>query len=103
MSVVTLTDSNFQSEIGNGAMIVDFWADWCMPCKMFSPTFHEAAEEIKDIRFGTLNVDEAPTVAQQYQIMNIPTVAIFRDGEMVAKNIGVLNKELLRRFIQENM
>jgi thioredoxin 1 len=103
MSEVMLTDGNFQKEILDfkGTAIVDFYADWCNPCKMMAPIFEEAAKEAGDrAKFGKLNVDEARETAMKYGVMSIPTIIVFKDGEVVNQIAGVQSKEALLEFIK---
>lgn len=99
MSEVEFTDSNFSALVlseKNKPVLVDFWAEWCGPCKIQGPIVQEVAKEIGDkAKIGTLEVDLNPVTAQQYQILSIPTVAIFKNGERVWTAIGVQQKETL--------
>lgn len=104
MAVVELTDKNFESEIKNhkGLAIVDFWAEWCGPCRMMGPIFEEAAGEgSKDAKFGSLNVDKAAKTASEFNIMTIPTIIIFKDGEKKEQLAGVQDKATLLAKINE--
>lgn len=104
MSEVILNDSNFQKEVldHKGTAIVDFYADWCGPCKMMAPIFEDAAKEAGDkAKFGKLNVDEARETAMKYGVMSIPTVIVFKDGEAVNQVAGVQDKASLIKLITE--
>lgn len=85
-----------------GCYVVDFWASWCGPCKMLAPVFEELAEEITDVTFCKVNVDEEAEVALKLRIASIPTVLFVRNGEVTAKAVGYMPKEELADFIQEN-
>lgn len=103
MSEVILNDDNFKSEVleYKGTVIVDFYADWCGPCKMMAPIFEEAAKEAGDkAKFGKLNVDEARETAMQYGVMSIPTIIAFRGGEVVNQVAGVQDKSSLLDMIK---
>jgi thioredoxin 1 len=88
-----LTDSNFKDEISSGLVLVDFWAPWCGPCRMLSPIIEEVAKEVEGVKVAKMNVDENPTTAQAFQIMSIPSVMLFKDGEVVETLIGLRPKE----------
>lgn len=96
-----ITKSNFKEEIlkAKGLAVVDFWASWCMPCKMLSPIVDELAEEFPDVKFGKINVDEESALAAEYGIVSIPTLLFFRDGEVVNKSVGYRAKEDLAEII----
>ena len=96
MSVLKLTDENFESEVlkSNKPCIVDFYADWCGPCKMMSPIIEEIAEELGEkVKVGKVNSDENMELAQKYGIMSIPTIMIIKNGEVTKTFVGVTAKE----------
>lgn len=95
-----LTDSNFKDEISEGLVLVDFWAPWCGPCRMLAPIIEEVAKEVEDVKIGKLNVDEQQSTAQQFQVMSIPTVILFKDGEPVETIVGLRNKEAYTEVIE---
>lgn len=90
-----LNNHNFQNEIieNTGLALVDFYADWCGPCKMLSPIIDEIAEERTDITVGKVNVDENNSLAAKYNVMSIPTMIIFKNGKEQARVVGVRPKE----------
>ncbi len=95
---ITLTDENFETEVLKSEVpcLVDFWAPWCGPCRMVGPVIEEIAEEYKGkIKVGKLNVDQAPETALKYGIMSIPTIALFKEGNVAGKTVGALPKENL--------
>ncbi|MDL2211638.1 thioredoxin, partial [Erysipelotrichaceae bacterium OttesenSCG-928-M19] len=94
MSVIQLNDNNFNEEIAHGITMVDFYADWCGPCKMFSPVIEEFSQD-STIKVGKLNVDQAQQTAMKYNVMSIPTVIIFKDGQPVKTQVGFVPKEQL--------
>ena len=101
MSIVTATSDNFQQEVlGADLAVVDFWASWCGPCKMFGPIFEDVAKQVEGVVFAKLNVDEAQDLASQYKVMSIPTVIVFKNGQAVRKSVGVLSAAELKELIQ---
>lgn len=104
MSDLMLTDANFEAEVLKSELpvLVDFWAVWCGPCKMQDPILEEAAKELDGrIKIGKVNVDENPNTASKYGIMSIPTLMIFKNGEVVKQFIGVQSKETLLSEFQK--
>ena len=100
--VITITQDNFEKEVLNakGKVLIDFWADWCGPCKMLSPLVDEIAEEMGDqIKVGKVNVDEVPSIARKYGIMSIPTLILFENGEKVNQSVGFINKQQIAAFV----
>jgi thioredoxin 1 len=101
---VTLTDTTFDEEIGAAdvPVLVDFWAEWCGPCKMIAPILDEIAGEHEGkLRIGKLNVDDNPKVAQRFEVMAIPTLILFKDGEPQRRLIGAKGKGQLLQELQE--
>ncbi len=95
MAVIEITADNFEKEVLNAScpVLLDFWASWCMPCRMLSPVVDEIAEEYSDsIKVGKVNVDEQSGLAQQFGIMSIPTLVVFQNGQNVAVKVGVQSK-----------
>ena len=93
--IATLTDSTFDEEIGaaEGPILVDFWAEWCGPCKMIAPILEEiAAEQDGKLRIAKLNIDDNPDVARRFDVMSIPTLILFQDGKPAKKLIGAKGK-----------
>ena len=100
---IEITTDNFEEVVLNNdkPVLVDFWASWCGPCKMLAPVVEEFADEQDDVVVGKINVDEHPLLASKYGIMTIPTLMLFKDGEMVNKSIGVIPKDALVKFATE--
>lgn len=101
MSVKHISESQFQSEVmeDKGRVLVDFYADWCGPCKMLSPILEEVGDEIDNLKIVKVNVDESQALAQQYGVMSIPTVYLFDGGMKAGKFVGVKSKEDVMDFI----
>jgi thioredoxin 1 len=94
-TVTTLSDTTFDEEIGaaDGPVLVDFWAEWCGPCKMVAPILDEIADEHEGkIRIAKLNVDDNPEIARRFSVMSIPTLIVFHDGEETVRIIGAKGK-----------
>jgi len=92
-----LNTDNFANTIASGVCLVDFWADWCGPCRMLAPTIDEIAKENMDISVGKLNVDEHPELAGKFNVMSIPTLLFFKDGQMKDQSVGVVSKNVIQR------
>ena len=100
--MVKIVNSNeFNEEIKDGVVYVDFFSTWCGPCRMLSPIIDEISDIIKDVKFIKVDVDASNDVAQTYGIMSIPTLIIFKDGKIINKQIGLLSKSDLIEFINK--
>ncbi|HHT92518.1 MAG TPA: thioredoxin [Clostridia bacterium] len=102
MSVITLTKDNFEDEVLNSdvPVLVDFWASWCGPCRMISPIIEEIAAEENGIKVGKVNVDDEPELASTYNIMSIPTIMVFKNGEVVNVAVGARPKSALLSLVK---
>lgn len=99
MAIVHATDATFKQEIEKGAVLVDFWAPWCGPCKMIGPILEELDQEIAaQVKIIKIDVDENPETAAQFGVMSIPTLIMFKDGKEVDKAVGFKPKEELKKF-----
>lgn len=99
----TFTDDNFAQEVlqSDKPVLVDFWAEWCTPCKAVSPIVSELAEEMKDhLKVGKLNVDENPKSSQAYQIMSIPALKIFKGGKIIGEIVGAAPKATIEEKVK---
>jgi thioredoxin 1 len=102
--ISTLTDATFDEEIGAAteAIVVDFWAEWCGPCKMISPILEEiASEHAGKVKVAKLNVDDNPNVTRRFEVMSIPTLIVFQDGQPVRRMIGAKGKGQLLQELSE--
>lgn len=101
-SILHLNDSNFDNELKKSKfMIVDFWAEWCGPCQMFSSIFQDFANDNKEIICAKVNVDEATDTASKFGIMSIPAILIFKNGKLVKQQVGAIPKAMLQRIVDE--
>ncbi|MBQ7400022.1 MAG: thioredoxin [Clostridia bacterium] len=102
MLEVKLTKENFENEVLNskGTVLVDFFATWCGPCKMLAPVLEEFAKEHEDIKVCKIDVDEETPIAIKYGVASIPTLILFKDGEMVKQTLGYQTKDQLENFVK---
>jgi thioredoxin 1 len=101
-TIAHLNDENFATEVeqGSGLTIVDFWAEWCGPCRMIAPALDEISGAMGDkVKIVKLNVDESPKTASKYGVMSIPTLMIFKGGEMASRQVGAAPKAKLQQWI----
>ena len=101
MSVKTITKENFDAEVlsSDKPVLVDFWAEWCMPCRMLSPVVDEVANENASVSVGKINVDEQPELAARFGVMSIPTLIVFKNGEAVQRSVGVIPKAQVEALV----
>jgi thioredoxin 1 len=102
--ITTLTNDTFDEIIGaaDGAVLVDFWAEWCGPCKMIAPVLEELAGELAgQVSIAKLNVDEASDIARRFEVMSIPTLLIFKDGEVAKRLVGAKPKAAILEDLNE--
>jgi len=105
-NIVHTNDSSFDADVLNSdkPALVDFWAEWCGPCKMIAPLLDEAATEYADkMSVVKLNVDESPNIAQKFGIRSIPTLMLFKDGAVQAQKLGAMSKSQLQEFLDTNL
>ena len=102
MNEITITSEKFEAEVlkADKPVLLDFWASWCGPCKMLAPIVEEIANENTDIKVGKVNVDEQPQLAQQFGIMSIPTILVFKDGKVANQTVGYQPKENLLALVK---
>ena len=104
--IIYLTDDSFKQDVlqAKGVVLVDFWAEWCAPCKMIAPILDEIAEEyVGKLTIAKLNIDSNPQTAPQYGVRGIPTLLLFKQGELVATKVGALSKSQLVAFLGEHL
>ena len=98
--VKQITDKNFEKSIKKGKVLVDCYAEWCGPCKMLSPIVDELAEEISDVTFYKLNVDDSDEIVRKYSVMSIPMLLVFEDGELKTTSVGFKSKEEVKDLLK---
>ena len=101
MAVTKITSATYETEVekSDKKVLIDFWADWCGPCRMMSPVVDEIAEEMPDIKVCKVNVDEEPELARKFNIMSIPTLVVIKGGNIADTSIGLIDKsELIRKI-----
>ena len=101
MAVASITNDNIEELLNSGrTLLIDFYADWCGPCRMVAPIVDQIAEEKPDIAVGKINIDEQPELAEKYGVMSIPTLIVIKDGEVVNKGTGVQPKGKLLEWLK---
>ena len=100
--ITAVTDNNFQAEVieSDTPVLVDFWAPWCGPCRVVAPVLEEIAAERDDVRIVKLNVDENQQTAAQYEVLSIPTMILFRNGQVATKVVGALPRKRLEAQLE---
>ena len=101
--IINITKENFENEVlkSDKKVLLDFWATWCGPCMMLSPTVDEVANEVSNIKFGKINVDEQGELAQQFGISSIPTLVVVKDGKVVKQSVGLIPKCAILELLQD--
>lgn len=100
MAIVNVVDESFKDEIESAdTVLVDFWANWCPPCKMIAPILEELEKEIPNLKIVKLNVDDNPIIPSSFKVMSIPTLIVFKNGIPVDKFIGFVSKDALKTLV----
>ena len=103
MSTIKVTDDTFQDTVQNNELVlIDFWAPWCGPCKAIAPVLEEISEEHSNIVIAKMNTDENPNISSQHGIMSIPTMMIFKNGQLVDRLVGALPKPAILQKLEEH-
>ena len=103
--IIHLTDDSFDTDVlkADGLILVDFWAEWCGPCKMIGPIFEEVAGELTNAKFTKVNVDECPNLAGKYRVASIPTIMVFKNGVPVDTLVGFMPKNQLKDAVEKHL
>ena len=102
MAPTVITKENFKSEVldAQGTVLVDFWADWCGPCRMLSPIVDQVAEQHSEVKVGKIDIDAQPELANQFGVMSIPTLIVFKNGQKVNESVGLIPKENIEALLK---
>ena len=105
MSTMPISDGDFEEKVlkADKPVLVDYWAEWCGPCKMIGPALEEISDEMDDLTVAKLNIDENPQTPTKYGVRGIPTLMLFKNGEVAATKIGALPKSKLQEWLEQNI
>ena len=105
MATTKVTDESFEADVlkSEGIVLVDYWAEWCGPCKQIGPALEEIAEEMSNLTVAKINIDENPQTPTSYGVRGIPTLMLFKDGQIAATKVGALPKNKIIEWINENI
>lgn len=99
--MINLTDDTFDGEIAKGTTLVDFWAEWCGPCRALAPVLDELSKEMPGVKIAKMNVDESSKVPAKFNVQSIPTMILFKDGQKVGQIVGLIPKNKIKEFIEK--
>ena len=104
MATVKVTDDSFKAEVieASQPVLLDFWAEWCGPCKQMGPGLEELSEQLGNVTIAKLNIDDNPETPTKFHVRGIPTLMIFKDGQVVATKVGAMTKSKLEEWVKEN-
>ena len=103
MALMHLNKENFEAETANGIVLVDFWAEWCGPCRMLGPIYEELSGEIEQVKFAKLDITANEEIAQKFGVMSIPTIILLKEGKEEDRMVGVVPKEALKDWIESKL
>jgi thioredoxin 1 len=106
MSTVAVTDESFEADVlkATGPVLVDFWAEWCGPCKQIGPALEELSDELSGkLTIAKLNIDDSPSTGSRYGVRGIPTMMIFKDGQVVSTKVGAMAKSRINEWIAQSL
>ena len=103
MAVEAVSEKDFEAYVKTGVVLVDFWAPWCGPCRMFAPVFEELSGEMEKVKFAKVDITENEGLAQKHGVMSLPTLILFKDGEEAGRMMGAVSKEHLKQWVEDKL
>ena len=102
MAVINGSEKEFNNLVSDGMVLVDFYATWCGPCKMLGPVLEELSSDRDELKIVKMDIDQNSNLAKSYGVMSVPTLMLFKNGNMISKQVGFMPKELINKWIEEN-